>query len=234
MPAVHAKRIRISSKSYKDLCEELKEDTFTPKRRDGFVLIEASPIRLVGKYVYPKLQKIKGVDPESLETVVEERRVLATAEFSVLPARGLILAHQRRGDIGVIEEAIGAYAGIQAETEDLNSSMVAVYRDFRDSHGKVDLKAVRIRDYFGREGLVTTANFKLAGEGSEEGVFAAWAEEIIGFTATMLTGEGREQITVSNKGSVRYSEGVGEDAIETLLGLLTKHHEEVVMETVEI
>lgn len=234
MPAVHAKIVRLSAKHFAELVKEIKLDLYTPKKREGFLIVEATPSRLRAKYFFPKTQKVKFTDPESLEPQVEEHSVLATCSFTLLPSKGLIWCHERRADFAALEDALGQYQGVAIEFEDLKADCIAVYRELRDTQDRFDLRALRIREYLGKDGLLTTANFKLMEPGAEDKVIKAYGGNITGFTGQTMTDDGRQTITVSEKGSVRYSDGIGEDVVELTLGLLKQHHEEVEVETVAI
>jgi len=234
MPAVHAKIVRLSAKHFAELVKELKTDTYSPKKREGFLIVESTPSRLRAKYFFPKKQKVKYIDPESLEPQVEEHTVLATCAFTLLPAKGLIWCHERRSDFAALEDALGQYQGVAIEFEDLNSDVIQVYRALRDTQDRFDLRALRIKEYKGKDGLLTTANFKLMEPGAEDKIISAYGGDVVGFTAGTMTDEGRQSMTVSVKGSVRYSDGIGDDLVEVTLGLLMQNHEQVEVEEVEI
>ncbi|MCK6440820.1 MAG: hypothetical protein L6Q71_11560, partial [Planctomycetes bacterium] len=107
-------------------------------------------------------------------------------------------------------------------------------RRLRDSYGKIDLRTLRIKDYLGREGLMTTASFKLMEPSKEDEIMRRFSDAILGFSVSIMTDVGRKSLSVAKNGSVRASEDVPEDIIEAVLGYLPQFHEEVEVETVEI
>lgn len=234
MPSIHAKLVSITPKAFAELQKELKLDNYTTKKKEGFLVVEATAARLQAKYFYLRRQKIKSVDPESLETRVDERTVLASAGFSMLPSKNLAWCHEKRADFAPLEETLSQYGNVSIEFNDLNVDCIQVYQDLRDSQDRFDLKSLRIKDYRGKDGMITTANFKLMEPGAEENIIAAYGGDVVGFSGTMMTDDGRQTIAVSKKGSIRYSENLGDDVVEIALGLLVKHNEVVELETVEI
>jgi hypothetical protein len=233
MLSTHCKRIAISARAFTDLSRLLKDESYTPTRREGFVLTEATPSRLEGRYLFTRVQKIRGTNPKTLEIETEERPVLLSCSFALNATKGLIRCNERRADLGVLEEAF-QNVGVQLTMEDIATDVVKVFQDLRDAHGKVDLRAIRIQGFSTREGMTTTANFKITQAEYEEKILANWAGDTIGFTATVRTEEGRQAITVGKKGSIRWADDLGDDIVEMVLGFLLKHHEEVELQTVEI
>lgn len=234
MASTHAKVFRISGAAFKRLGPQMREMAFEPRKRDGFIIDETTPSRIAGRYVFTKLQKIKSIDPASLGEEIFEQQVLATCTFAANLTNGLIRCNERRADMKILEEVFNGLDDVRCEIVDFNSDVVEIFKTLRASHGKTDLRALRIKDYLGREGLLTTANFKLMEPATEADILRKYHDQVQAVTASFLTEEGRQTLTIGKNGSLRYSDQLPPDMLEMTLNLLTQHHEDVELETVEV
>ncbi|MCA8940342.1 MAG: hypothetical protein KDB07_11060 [Planctomycetes bacterium] len=236
MASTHAKMFRISAQSFKKLIEGLESLKYDPKRREGFLLEEVTPGRVNGRFMYVKMQKTKGLNPQTLQEEETLQDVLMSCNFEINLNKRVIRTNERRADLKQIEEQLFGLAGVRFDVEDFNSDSIEIFRALREASpgGKLDLQAMRIKDYHGREGLITTANFKLLEPGREEEIFGRYQPDTQAFTASLMTDEGRQTISVTRKGSIRFSTGFPLDMVELALGFLGQFHEVVEAETVAV
>jgi len=233
MPATHARIIHVSQQAFKDLTKGVADFKYTPKGREGFIVHESLPHRLSGRYLFKSIQKDKVTNPETLEVEVVEQPVLLSCTFELNARTGVLRTNERRRDMDALEEAFSGIDNVRVELEDFSVDVIEVYKALRAAHSKVDLRSIRIKDYLGKEGLLTTANFKLMEPGNEASILQKYQSQAQAFSAAVMTEDGRQTVTVARNGSIRYSDNFPLDLVEMLLGQLPKHHEAVEGETVE-
>lgn len=235
MPAMHAKRIRISGAAFKRLGEALKEYKYEPKRREGFILDEVTNNRIAGRYFFSKVQKLKFTNPETLEEEEAEQPIMVSCRFAANLTNGVIFVRERRADLNVLEDVFNGVDGVHTAFEDFNTDPVEVYRSLADAQGRVDLRAIRIKDYLGREGLLTNANFKLMQPENEGSIFERYQDECQGVTLHVIVEGKRQNLKVTRKGSINHADELPLDIAEMALNFLPQFHEEdTALETVEV
>jgi len=234
MQATHAKILNISKDCFSALADGMKEYEYSPKRREGFILHEAAANRIQGKYMYPDAQKVRGIDPETLEVTEELIPRMQTCTFELILSTNLARVTERRKDLAALEDVFNGMEGVRCEMEDFATDVVEIFRTLRQQWGTLDLRNMRIKDYLGREGLLTTANFKLMEPGNMDAIFDKYKGSVTGFAASIKTDMGKQQISVAKNGSIRASEDIPPDMLQTTLNLLSQFHETVEVEMVEV
>ena len=243
MQTTHAKHFRISTNSFTHLVEGMKKHLYCPERREGFIIDDApelfdqpAPGRVAGRYMHCKLVKIVDHDAHDLSPAEVLKEVMLVTHFEINITKRLIITDGNRSEIKALEEVFYGVAGVSCEMEEFNSDVVEIFRALRDATagGRLDLNALKIKDYMGREGLIGTTNFKLLEPNREEEVFSRYQPEAQAVTASMVTDEGRQNITVRRNGTISVSDGFPRDMIELARGFLGQFHEVVEAEVVAI
>ncbi len=234
MSTLHSKIFRISKNAFSKLNQELEKFRYNPKQREGFILEENGAAKIKGRYMYPALQKVKATNPETLEEEQLEQSVMMTARFFLRPGKGLACSYERRRDLSVLEEIFNGLPEVACELEDFSLDVIEIYKTLQGLYGRVDLRSLRIKDYLGQEGLLTTANFKLMEPGYQEKIFKKYQDQSQAITLSLMTDEGRHTLSLTKNGTLRSSDGIPEEILEATLNMLPEFHHDPKVELVEI
>lgn len=235
MPLIRNMRlIHISAEAFKALSQGLKQNAYSPKTGEGVVTHESTPSRFIGDYIYRVVKKLRSVDKETLQDDRIELPVTQRATFAINATKGLLIVTGGGSHFDALEMMFGEIEGARFELEQISAHIVSVFKDFRNAHARVDLRSLRIKDYQGRQGTITTANFKLMEPHEESNLLKLYDSQIVGFGASVMTEDGRQTVTIASNGRISASENFPSDLVEFLQGQLAKHNQAVEVETVEV
>lgn len=233
MSSIHAKRLKVSKTSFDKMKEHFEGGTYkyNAKRGTGYLLdkdlagfFDMKPRVgvMVGKFMYLQTYKAQGVDRNTLEPEEKKVEVTKRVDFEINLNKQLIIVDEKSADIDkLLDEAEGmADVGFLAETFDVD--VIEHFKALEELSPKnaLELTSIRIVDYQGREGLIATGNFKLLETAKRDAIFKTHQDSARAYTATIETEEGPQNITVTSRGSVRYSQDFPENLLEAAVGSL--------------
>lgn len=151
-------RFNMTTKHFAELRTEVAADAWTPKRRDGWDIGTDHADKLAGRYIYPKVVTIEGIDPETLAPKADEHRVHLAAPFTIHHGVGVMLT-AKATDRDVVIEAIGEYAGIECQTSPLNFDFADVW-DAMCEADEMQLHSIRVGAESTGDGLLEGFRFR--------------------------------------------------------------------------
>ena len=230
----HYKLFVAGQSSFRAIRDTLPELEYEAGMKRGFrIHQESTQNRVKGRYIFTKISKQVGIDPESLEPLEETTESLAECRFEVDQQKGLVCVHDRRGDLAPLYEALDSIPGAHFEFEEMNLNLPDVLFELQSAFKKNVVKSLRIRDYLAREQMLASASFKILEPQDAEKIVEKFADQLDAFTLTLKLPDGACNLTVTRRGSVRASDDAPDDLLLFVKDLLPRFHEAEV-ETKEV
>jgi hypothetical protein len=234
MRALHYKLLVCGQPSFRVIRDTLPQLAYEAGMERGFLLAkESTQNRVKGRYIYTKVGKVVSIDADSLEPKEEPVESLVECRFELDQQKGLASVEQRRGELNALYEALDAIPDAHVAFEELNLNLAELMFEVQGAYKKNSVKSLRIKDYLAREHMLTSATFKVLEPTEGEKLVERFSDQIEAFTLTLKLPDGKCDLTVTKKGSVRASDDAPDELLLFVKDLLPRFHEAEV-ETVEL
>ncbi len=233
MRSFHFKALVSSGDSFKAMRRAMEELNYEARMERGFILGENAPSRALGKYYYVKTSKQKAIDRKTLKPIEEKVESLAECKFDLDLQHGLVSVEERRGELNSLFEALDSLPDVSVEFGDLNINLKDYVFELQHAYNKNEIRTMRIKEYLARENMTCTGGFKVLDVREGEKLCEKFSGQLEGVTLSFKLPSGKCNLTVTKKGSLRFSDDAPQDLIDYARQQLPRFHEAEV-ETAEI
>lgn len=225
MPNRNYSIVKIPKTDFDKLKKHLKDYGYSARRREGFLLDddpELFPNKnksvIQGRYACELARNVPTLEPSDLTPVENKVKVLTCRTFHYNYTKHLLWQDGSKGDTEILEAKFTEVARLEHVT--LNIDLVKFFAYLTDEIPKADLQAIRIKDYLGRESLVTTAVFKLSDPSREDAIFKTYGADAKALVIKFNFGADEGKLTIAKDGCLRFGEQEGFNS--EFLGLIEK------------
>lgn len=225
MPNRNYSIVKIPKTGFDKLKKHLSDYGYSARRREGFILDddpELFPNKnksiIQGRYACELARNVPTLEPASLEPVENKIKVLTCRMFHYDYTHHLLWHDGSKGDTDILEAKFAEAATLERTA--LNIDLAKFFTDLIVEIPKADLEAIRIKDYLGRESLVTTAVFKLSDPSRETAIFKTYGADAKALVIKFSFGAEQGKLTIAKDGCLRFGEQEGFD--NDFFGLIEK------------
>lgn len=233
MRTIHYKQLICSGDSFKAARKAMSELTYEARMERGFVVQDAAPSLIVGKYYYVQTNKLKSIDRATLKVIEEKQETLQEVLFALDLKHGLVSVEGRRRGLSALFEALDAMPDVGLEFGDINLNLKDYVFELQHAFNKNEIRVIKVKDYLARENAIASPSFKIIDVREGEKLVEKWSDQAVAVKLDFKLPSGKASFGVQKRGTLTFTDDTPQELMDYARDQLPRFHEAEV-ETAEV